>query len=72
MINKTVINKLKPKSWDTLQKNLEEIKNRLRKENRKSSKINKIELNIQEEKLVYEDTPKPKKKASRKEIKAQE
>lgn len=72
MINKTVINKLKPKNWDTLQKNLEEIKNRLRKENRKSSKINKIELNIQEEKLVYEDTPKTKKKASRKEIKAQE
>ena len=25
MINKTVINKLKPKNWDTLQKNLEEI-----------------------------------------------
>lgn len=72
MINKTVINKLKPKNWDTLQKNLEEIKNRLRKENRKSSKINKIELNIQEEKLVYEDTPKTKKKASRKWIKAQE
>lgn len=72
MINKTVINKLKPKNWDTLQKNLEEIKNRLRKENRKSSKINKIELNIQEEKLVYDDTPKTKKKASRKEIKAQE
>lgn len=72
MINKTVINKLKPKNWDTLQKNLEEIKNRLRKENRKSSKINKIELNIQEEKLVYEDTHKTKKKASRKEIKAQE
>ena len=74
MINKTVINKLKPKNWDTLQKNLEEIKNRLRKENRKSSKINKIELNIniQEEKIVYEDTTKPKKKASIKEIKAQE
>lgn len=72
MINKTVINKLKPKNWDTLQKNLEEIKNRLRKENRKSSKINKIELNIQEEKIVYEDTPKSKKKASRKEIKDQE
>lgn len=72
MINKTVINKLKHKNWDTLQKNLEEIKSRLRKENRKSSKINKIELNAQEEKIVYEEAKKLKKRASRKEIKDQE
>lgn len=78
MIRKSEINKNKLKEFNRIQKNLEPFKNKLRAENKiraenvKTKDCEKPEQVTLQEKLVYEDTPKPKKKASRKEIKAQE
>lgn len=72
MIRKSEINKNKLKEFNRIQKNLELVKNKLREENVKARDTKKSEQDTPQEKLVYEDTPKPKKKASRKEIKDQE
>ena len=78
MIRKSEINKNKLKEFNRIQKNLEPVKNKLRAENKiraenvKTKDCEKSEQGTSQEKLVYEDTNKPKKKASRKEIKAQE
>lgn len=72
MIRKSNISKGKLSSFNRIQKNLEEVKNKLRAENVKAKNDKKSERDTSQEQIVYEDTPKPKKKASRKEIKAQE
>lgn len=71
MIRKSNISKGKLSSFNRIQKNLEAVKNKLRAENIKAKDTKKSEQGTSQEKLVYEDTNKPKKKASRKEIKAQ-
>lgn len=72
MIRKSNISKSKLKEFNRIQKNLEAVKNKLRAENVKPKDNKEKEQATSQEKIVYEDTPKPKKKASRKEIKAQE
>ena len=71
MIRKSNISKGKLSSFNRIQKNLEAVKNKLRAENLKP-RNNKKSESKQEEKIVYEDNPKQKKRASRKEIKAKE
>lgn len=78
MIRKSEINKNKLKEFNRIQKNLEPVKNKLRAENKlkvenvKARDKKKSEQDTPQEKIVYEDTTKPKKKAYIKEIKAQE
>lgn len=72
MIRKSNISKGKLSSFNRIQKNLEAVKNKLRAENIKAKDTKKSEQVTPQEKIVYEDTTKPKKKASIKEIKAQE
>ena len=72
MIRKSNISKGKLSSFNRIQKNLEAVKNKLRAENIKPRGKEKLEQDTPQENIVYEDTPKPKKKASIKEIKAQE
>ena len=72
MIRKSEINKFKLKEFNKIQKNLEPVKNKLRAENVKARDKKKSEQDNPQEKLVYKDTKKPSKRASRKEIKAQE
>lgn len=72
MIRKSNISKGKLSSFNRIQKNLEAVKNKLRAENIKAKNDKKSEQVTPQEKIVYEDTTKPKKKASIKEIKAQE
>lgn len=71
MIRKSNISKGKFSSFNRIQKNLEAVKNKLRAENVKAKNDKKLEPK-ETKQIVYEDTPKTKKKASRKEIKAQE
>lgn len=72
MIRKSNISKGKLSSFNRIQKNLEAVKNKLRAENIKAKDTKKSEQVTPQEKIVYEDTSKTKKRASRKEIKAQE
>ena len=72
MIRKSEINKNKLSSFNRIQKNLEAVKNKLRAENVKTKDNKEKEQATSQEKIVYEDTPKPKKRASRKEVKVQE
>lgn len=72
MIRKSNISKGKLSSFNRIQKNLEAVKNKLRAENIKAKDTKKSEQDTPQEKLAYDDTTKPKKKASIKEIKAQE
>lgn len=72
MIRKSNISKGKLSSFNRIQKNLEAVKNKLRAENIKAKDTKKSEQVTPQEKIVYEDTTKPKKKASIKEIKDQE
>lgn len=72
MIRKSNISKGKLSSFNRIQKNLEAVKNKLRAENVKAKNDKKSERDTSQEKIVYEDTPKPKKRASRKEVKVQE
>lgn len=72
MIRKSNISKGKLSSFNRIQKNLEAVKNKLRAENIKAKDTKKSEQVTPQEKLAYDDTTKPKKKASIKEIKAQE
>ena len=72
MIRKSNIPKYMLKEFNRIQKNLEAVKNKLRAENVKARDTKKSEQDTSQENMVYEDTPKTKKKASRKEIKAQE
>lgn len=72
MIRKSNISKSKLKDFNKIQKDLEAVKNKLRAENIKPRGKEKLEQDTPQENIVYEDTPKPKKKASRKEIEAQE
>ena len=72
MIRKSEINKNKIKEFNRIQKDLEPVKNKLRAENIKAKDKKKLEQDTSQEKIIYEDTSKPKKRASRKEIKAQE
>ena len=72
MIRKSNISKGKLSSFNRIQKNLEAVKNMLRAENVKARDTKKSEQDTSQENIVYEDTSGPKKRASRKEIKAQE
>lgn len=72
MIRKSEINKNKLKEFNRIQKNLEPVKNKLRAENVKARDKKKSEQDTPQEKTVYEEAKKQKKRASRKEIKAQE